>query len=77
MCVVSCVWLFVTLWTVAHQAPLSIETLQARTLELVAVPSSRWSSWPRIQTYISMSSALAGKFFTTNTTRESQTNVYV
>lgn len=25
--------------TVAHQAPLPIETLQARTLELVAVPS--------------------------------------
>ena len=24
-CILSCVWLFVTPWTVAHQAPLSIE----------------------------------------------------
>ena len=31
--------LFVTLWTVACQAPLSMGILQARTLELVAIPS--------------------------------------
>ena len=30
-----------------HQAPLSSETLQARTLEWVAMPSSRGSSWPK------------------------------
>ena len=32
---------FVTLWTVAHQAPLSMGILQARILEWVAMPSSR------------------------------------
>ena len=33
-------------WTVARQASLSMEILQARTLEWVAVPSSRGSSQP-------------------------------
>ena len=36
----SCVWLFATLWTVAHQAPLPMGILQARILEWVAMPSS-------------------------------------
>ena len=31
---------FVTQWTVAHQASLSMEILQARILEWVAMPSS-------------------------------------
>ena len=35
----SCVQLFTTLWTVAHQAPLSVGILQARILEWVAVLS--------------------------------------
>ena len=43
----SRVQLFVTLWTVAHQAPLSTGTLQARILEWVAIFSSRGSSQPR------------------------------
>ena len=34
-------WPFVTPWTAAHQAPLSMGILQARTLEWVAVPFSR------------------------------------
>ena len=37
----------VTLWTVAHQAPLSIGILQPRILECVAKPSSWGSSQPR------------------------------
>ena len=37
----SRVWLFVTLLTVALQAPLSMGILQARILEWVAMPSSR------------------------------------
>ena len=36
-------------WTVAHQAPLSMEILQARILEWVAMPLSRVSSNPRIE----------------------------
>ena len=38
---------FATLWIVAHQAPLSMGILQARILELVAVPSTREFSRPR------------------------------
>ena len=36
-----------TLWTAAHQAPLSMGILQARILEWVAISFSRGSSWPR------------------------------
>ena len=42
------VWLFVTPWIVACQAPLSMGILQARILELVAISFSRkkvWSEW--------------------------------
>ena len=40
----SWVQLFVTLWTIVPQAPLSMGILQARILEWVAMPSSRRSS---------------------------------
>ena len=36
----SCVWLFVTPWMVAYQAPLPMGILQARILEWVVRPSS-------------------------------------
>ena len=36
----SRVWLIVTLWTIVHQAPLSMGILQAWILEWVAMPSS-------------------------------------
>ena len=42
----SRVWLSETLWTVVHGM------LQGRTLECVAVPSSRGSSWPRDRTLL-------------------------
>ena len=58
------VWLFATLWTVAHQALLSMGILQARILEWVAISSSRGSSWPRDQTHLSCISCIAGAFFT-------------
>ena len=38
---------FVIPWTIAHQAPLSMEILQARILEWVAYPFSRRSSQPK------------------------------
>ena len=56
VCVCSCtvrtkslshVWLFATLWTVAHQATLSMGILQAGILQWVAMPSSMGSSKPR------------------------------
>ena len=46
-------WLFATLWTVAHQAPLSTEILQTRILEWINMPSSRGSSQPRDRTQVS------------------------
>ena len=46
--------------------------LQARILEWVAVPSSRGSSPPRDQTYVSYAPALTGRFFTTSATWEAQ-----
>ena len=54
-------------WTVAHQAPLSMEILRARILEWVAVPWSRGFSQPRDQTQLS---PVAGGFFTIWATRE-------
>ena len=48
---------FVILWTVAHQAPLSLEFSRQ---EWVAIPFSRGSSRPRDQTWISF---IAGRFF--------------
>ena len=55
------VQLFVTPWTVTHQALLSI---QARRLEWEAMPSSRGSSRPRVRTHVAYSSCAAGRFFT-------------
>ena len=57
----SHVWLFVTPWTVACQAPLSMGIFQARLLEWVAMLSSRGSSQPREWTEVS---CIAGRFFT-------------
>ena len=52
--------------TVAHQAPLAMGFLQAKTLEWIAMPSSMGSSQPRSL----MPLALAGQFFTTSATGE-------
>ena len=61
----TCVQLFVTPRTVAHQAPLSMGILQARTLEWVATSFSRGSSQPRDWAHISqVSPAVAGRLFT-------------
>ena len=66
----SCVQIFATLWTVAHQAPLSIEFSQQeywiglRCLPLGDLPD------PRIEPESLVSPALAVGFFTTSTTWE-------
>ena len=64
VCVLSRVPLFATPWTVAHQAPLSM-AFSRQELEWVPVSSSRGSSRPRDQIHISVSPALAGRFFIT------------
>ena len=48
--VLSRVWLFATLWTVAHQALPSMGILQARILQWIAMPYSKPSSQPRDRT---------------------------
>jgi len=56
MCVLgcfSCVRFFETLGTIACQAPVSMEILQARILEWVAMPASRGYSQPRDRTHVS------------------------
>ena len=58
----SHVRLFVTLWIVAHQAPLSTGFFQARILEWVAISFSRESSPPRDRNCIS---CIAGRSVTT------------
>ena len=59
----SHVWLFVTLGTVAHQAPLS-RILQARILEWAAMSFSRGFFLPRVWTHLSCVSYTVGRFFT-------------
>ena len=49
----SCVWLFATSWTVAHQAPLSMEFFRQEYWSGLPFPSSGESSWPRDRTWVS------------------------
>ena len=58
---------FVTLWTVARQAPLSMGILQERILEWAAFPFSWGSSQPRDWPQVSH---IAGRFFTAWATRK-------
>ena len=58
-----------TPWTVAHQTPLTMEILQARTVDWVAMPSSRGPSQPRDRTQISR---IASGFFTICASKEAQ-----
>ena len=59
----SCVWLFVSPWTVAHQCPSVHRISQAKILEQFAMSSSRGSSQPRGQTLESCVSCIARRFF--------------
>ena len=65
----SCLTLFVTPWTVAHQAPLSMGILQARILGWVASALLQDICPLRNLTQVSH---IAGGFFTIWTTREAQ-----
>ena len=60
----NCVWLFPTLWTVAHQARSIHGSLQAGILEWVAISSSRGSSWLWNRTKVAYDSCIAGRFST-------------
>ena len=66
----SCVFLLETPWTIAHQAPLTNRILQAKTLEWVAISSSRGIFPTQDRTHISYVSCLGWGLLTTSTTWE-------
>ena len=68
----SCVWLYVTLWTVALQALLSMEF--SRQEYWTGLPCPTWGNLPDpgIEPTSHMSPALASRFFSTNATWEGQ-----
>ena len=73
MYVLSCfsrVQLFVALWIIAHQAPLSMEFSRQGYWSELPFPSPGDLSNPGIEPASIMSPALVGRFFTTSTTWE-------
>ena len=68
----SHVSLFVTPWTAAHQATLSLGILQARILECISMPFSRGFSQPRDQIQVSY---IAGGFYTERASGEAQETI--
>ena len=72
----SCVWIFATLWTVAHQAPLSMEFSRQEYWSGLLFPSPGDLFNPGIKLAFLMSSALTGRFFITNTTWEDYTHTH-
>ena len=68
----SCVWLFATLWTIAHQAPLSMGFSRQEYWSGLPCPPPGTLPDPGIEPVSLMSPALAGRFSTTSTTWEAQ-----
>jgi len=60
----SDVWLFATLWTIAHQFPLSIGFFRQEHWIVLPWSPPRESSKPRDWAHISCFSCIAGRFFT-------------
>ena len=63
--VLSCVWLFVKPWTVAHQVPLSMGFSRQEYWSGLPLPSLGDPSNPGIKSMSPVSSALVGGLFTT------------
>ena len=64
VCVLSHFWLFATPWTVARQAPLSIELSRQEYWSGLPFPVPQPLPDPRTKPVSPMSSTLAGEFFT-------------
>ena len=64
----SCVWLFVTPWTVAHQAPLSMGYCRQEYWSRLPFSSPQDLPNPGIKPESLKSPELAGRFFTTSST---------
>ena len=69
-CVLSCVWLFETLWTVAPQAPLSMEVFRQEYWSELPLPIPGDLPQPGIKPSSLVSLALAGRFFTSELPRK-------
>ena len=65
VCVFSLIWLFATPWTVAHQAPLSMEFSRQEYWSRLPFCTSEDLPNPGIEPVFLASPALAGGFFTT------------
>ena len=63
----SCVWLCETIWTVAHQAPLSMGFSRRESWNGLPFPMPGDLPDPGIEPTSVLSPALAGRFFTTST----------
>ena len=75
LCYANCfshVQLFVTPWTVAHQASLSMEFSRQEYWSRLPRPPSGDLPPPGIKSTFLMPAALAGRFFTTSASREAQ-----
>ena len=63
-CVLSHVWLFATPWTIAHQAPLSMEFFRQEYCSGLPCPLPGHLPNPRDWTNVCCGSCIAGRFFT-------------
>ena len=72
----SCVQLFVTLYTVAFQAPLSMGYSRQGYWSGLPCPLPGESSWPKDPSPSSCSSCIAGRFFTTEPPRKPHCQSY-
>ena len=77
VCVLNRVWLFLTPWTVAYQAPLSIEFSRQEYCNGLPFPLPGDLSDPGIKPASPMSPALAGRFFTTEPPGKPISNRYL
>ena len=68
----SCVRLFLTLWTVAHQVPLTMGFSKQEDWSELPYPPSGDLPDPRMESASLTSPALAGRFFTTSTILEAR-----
>ena len=76
VCVLSCVQLFETPWTVACQAPLTMGFPRQEYWSWLPFPSPVDLPNPKIEPVSLVSPALASRFFTTSTTQEASRQLY-
>ena len=76
-CVLSCIRLFVTPWTVARQAPLSMEFSRQEYWSGLPCPPLEDLPDPGMEPMSLVFPTLAGRFFTTSATWEAHLYLYL